>query len=88
MINAGMVFCDRHYGGINYPIGGVGRIPEAMAEGLREHDSFLVYKANVRTCLRSLVLAGAFISLQPLLKAKSAVEEELQASNQRSNVVS
>jgi hypothetical protein len=19
MINAGMVFCDRHYGGINYP---------------------------------------------------------------------
>ena len=47
MINAGMVFCDRHYGGINYPLGGVGRIPEALAEGLRERGSFLVYKANV-----------------------------------------
>lgn len=33
MMNAGMVFCDRHFGGINYPIGGVGRIPESMAEG-------------------------------------------------------
>jgi prolycopene isomerase len=26
MINAGMVFSDRHYGGINYPKGGVGQI--------------------------------------------------------------
>lgn len=33
MINAGMVFCDRHYGGINYPVGGVGRIGEELAEG-------------------------------------------------------
>lgn len=49
MINSGMVFCDRHYGGINYPIGGVGRIPEALADGLREAGSHLVYKANVRS---------------------------------------
>jgi phytoene dehydrogenase-like protein len=48
MINSGMVFCDRHYGGINYPLGGVGRIPEALAEGLRERGSYMVYKANVR----------------------------------------
>lgn len=33
MINAGMVFCDRHFGGINYPVGGVGQIAEEMAEG-------------------------------------------------------
>ena len=33
IINAGMVFCDRHYGGINYPLGGVGMIAEKMAEG-------------------------------------------------------
>ncbi|TVP68046.1 MAG: FAD-dependent oxidoreductase, partial [Nodularia sp. (in: Bacteria)] len=26
MINAGMVFSDRHYGGVNYPKGGVGQI--------------------------------------------------------------
>ena len=47
MINSGMVFCDRHYGGINYPIGGVGKIPESLADGLREAGSHLVYKANV-----------------------------------------
>ena len=33
MMNAGMVFCDRHYGGINYPKGGVGRIAQALAGG-------------------------------------------------------
>lgn len=33
MINAGMVFCDRHFGGINYPLGGVGQIGEEMAAG-------------------------------------------------------
>ena len=33
MMNAGMVFCDRHYGGINYPKGGVGRISQALAGG-------------------------------------------------------
>eukprot|EP00884_Botryococcus_braunii_P012292 jgi/Botrbrau1/21063/Bobra.0144s0062.1 len=46
MINAGMVFCDRHYGGINYPIGGVGRIPEALVEGIQERGSYVEYKAN------------------------------------------
>eukprot|EP00882_Tetradesmus_deserticola_P034432 GHRQ01039492.1.p2 GENE.GHRQ01039492.1~~GHRQ01039492.1.p2 ORF type:complete len:147 (-),score=23.16 GHRQ01039492.1:82-522(-) len=33
MINAGMVFCDRHFGGINYPLGGVGAIAENMVDG-------------------------------------------------------
>lgn len=31
MMNAGMVFCDRHFGGINYPKGGVGRIAQCLA---------------------------------------------------------
>lgn len=34
MMNAGMVFCDRHYGGINYPKGGVGKIAQALAGGV------------------------------------------------------
>ncbi|KAF5843654.1 carotenoid isomerase [Dunaliella salina] len=51
MMNAGMVFCDRHYGGINYPKGGVGRIPELLAEGLTERGSHVVYKANVKRIL-------------------------------------
>ncbi|KAK9790545.1 hypothetical protein WJX73_008664 [Symbiochloris irregularis] len=47
MINAGMVFCDRHYGGINYPVGGVGRLGELLVEGLQERGSCMEYKANV-----------------------------------------
>lgn len=50
-INAGMVFCDRHFGGINYPIGGVGRIPELMAEGIEERGGHVEYKANVKKIL-------------------------------------
>ena len=47
MINAGMVFCDRHYGGVNYPKGGVGRIPEVMVEGIEERGGTVLYGANV-----------------------------------------
>ncbi len=35
MINAGMVFSDRHYGGINYPKGGVGIIAEKLVKGIK-----------------------------------------------------
>lgn len=38
MINAGMVFSDRHYGGINYPVGGVGRIAEELVNGIEQHQ--------------------------------------------------
>ncbi|OMO95042.1 Carotene isomerase [Corchorus capsularis] len=47
MINAGMVLCDRHFGGINYPVGGVGGIAESLAEGLIDQGSEILYRANV-----------------------------------------
>ncbi|MBA0823518.1 hypothetical protein Goarm_020245 [Gossypium armourianum] len=47
MINAGMVLCDRHFGGINYPVGGVGGIAKSLAEGLIDQGSEILYKANV-----------------------------------------
>ncbi|XP_050383435.1 prolycopene isomerase, chloroplastic isoform X3 [Argentina anserina] len=47
MINASMVMCDRHYGGINYPVGGVGGIAKSLAKGLGEQGSEILYKANV-----------------------------------------
>ena len=34
MINAGMVFSDRHAGGINYHKGGVGVISKKLVKGL------------------------------------------------------
>ncbi|XP_024186431.1 prolycopene isomerase, chloroplastic isoform X5 [Rosa chinensis] len=47
MINASMVMCDRHYGGINYPVGGVGGIAKSLAKGLVQLGSEILYKANV-----------------------------------------
>lgn len=51
MINAGMVFCDRHYGGINYPKGGVGRIAQKLVEGLEKAGGEIHYKARVTKIL-------------------------------------
>nr|CAD1818410.1 unnamed protein product [Ananas comosus var. bracteatus] len=47
MINASMVLCDRHFGGINYPVGGVGVIAKALANGLVKKGSEIHYRANV-----------------------------------------
>jgi prolycopene isomerase len=47
MINAGMVFSDRHYGGINYPKGGVGQIAQKLVEGLEKAGGRIEYKARV-----------------------------------------
>lgn len=47
MINAGMVFSDRHYGGINYPKGGVGQIAQKLVEGLEKAGSEILYQARV-----------------------------------------
>ncbi|MFM8293140.1 MAG: carotenoid isomerase, partial [Microcystaceae cyanobacterium] len=51
MINAGMVFSDRHYGGINYPKGGVGQIAEKLVEGLVQSGSEIRYQARVTQIL-------------------------------------
>ncbi|MTJ14060.1 carotene isomerase [Anabaena sp. UHCC 0187] len=47
MINAGMVFSDRHYGGVNYPRGGVGQIAEKLVTGLEQFGGKIQYKARV-----------------------------------------
>ena len=51
MINAGMVFTDRHVGGINYPKGGVGKISEKLVSGLQKLGSKIRYRANVSEIL-------------------------------------
>ncbi len=51
MINAGMVFSDRHYGGINYPKGGVGQIAQKLVEGLEKKGSKILYKSRVKQIL-------------------------------------
>ena len=51
MINAGMVFSDRHYGGINYPKGGVGQIAQKLVEGLEKAGGKIQYQARVTKIL-------------------------------------
>ncbi|MGF1602382.1 MAG: carotenoid isomerase [Thermosynechococcaceae cyanobacterium] len=51
MMNAGMVFCDRHYGGVNYPRGGVGQIAQKLVAGLEAAGSSIKYKARVTKIL-------------------------------------
>ncbi|MFM9073848.1 MAG: carotenoid isomerase [Cyanobium sp.] len=51
MINAGMVFSDRHAGGINYPKGGVGVIAQKLVAGLEAHGGAIRYKARVTDVL-------------------------------------
>ena len=47
MINASMVFSDRHYGGVNYPQGGVGKIAEKLVTGLEKAGGKIQYQARV-----------------------------------------
>ncbi|XP_042490909.1 prolycopene isomerase, chloroplastic [Macadamia integrifolia] len=51
MINASMVLCDRHFGGINYPVGGVGGIAKSLAKGLVDKGSKILYRANVTSII-------------------------------------
>jgi prolycopene isomerase len=51
LINAGMVFSDRHYGGVNYPKGGVGQIAQQLAEGLEQAGGQIEYRSRVTEIL-------------------------------------
>ena len=51
LINAGMVFSDRHYGGVHYPKGGVGRIALALTDGLEKAGGLIRYGARVTRIL-------------------------------------
>lgn len=52
MINAGMVFSDRHYGGVNYPQGGVGQIAQKLVEGLIKKGGKIKYQARVTQIIK------------------------------------
>ncbi len=74
MINAGMVFSDRHYGGINYPKGGVGQIALKLVEGLEKVGGQIQYKTRVRNILIENGRAiGVKLANEQVYKAKYIV---------------
>lgn len=73
MINAGMVFSDRHYGGINYPKGGVGKIAEVLAEGLVKLGSTIRYEARVTEIIPKIGSMAVKLADGTILTAKTVV---------------
>jgi len=74
MINAGMVFSDRHYGGINYPKGGVGQIAQKLADGLEKAGSQIRYKSKVTKIITEKGRAvGVQLTSGEVYKAKRIV---------------
>lgn len=74
MINAGMVFSDRHYGGINYPKGGVGQIAQKLVEGLEKAGGTIRYKARVVEIVREHGRAiGVRLASGEVIRAKQVV---------------
>jgi len=74
MINAGMVFSDRHAGGINYPKGGVGVIAEKLVAGLESHGGAIRYKARVtKVLIENGVATGVQLASGEQLRARRVV---------------
>ena len=74
MINAGMVFSDRHAGGINYPRGGVGVIAEKLVAGLESHGGAIRYEARVsQVLLENNTAVGVKLASGEELRARRVV---------------
>ena len=74
MINAGMVFSDRHAGGINYPKGGVGVIAAKLVAGLESQGGAIRYKARVtQVLLESNTAVGVKLASGEELRARRVV---------------
>lgn len=51
LVNAGICLADRHHGGINYPLGGSGAIPEALVRGIEKFGGEVRMKRGVSRVL-------------------------------------
>ena len=51
LVNAGICLADRHFGGINYPVGGSGTIPAALCQGIEKFGGTIRYQSEVTEIL-------------------------------------
>lgn len=51
LVNAGICLADRHHGGINYPIGGSGAIPDALCRGIAKFGGKVHFQCEVSSIL-------------------------------------
>jgi prolycopene isomerase len=51
LVNAGICLADRHHGGINYPVGGSGAIPEALVKGIGKFGGSVRFRTEVKSVI-------------------------------------
>lgn len=51
LVNAGICLADRHHGGIHYPVGGAGAIPDALCRGIRKFGGQVHFRREVTEIL-------------------------------------
>ena len=51
LVNSGICLADRHYGGINYPVGGSGAIPRALCRGIEKSGGQIRFQSEVTSIL-------------------------------------
>jgi prolycopene isomerase len=51
LVNAGICLADRHHGGINYPVGGSGAIPEALCRGIEKFGGNIRFQCEVSSII-------------------------------------
>ena len=51
LVNAGICLADRHFGGINYPVGGSGAIPAGLCKGIEKFGGTICYQSEVTEIL-------------------------------------
>jgi len=51
LVNAGICLADRHYGGINYPVGGSGAIPKALCQAIEKSGGQILFQSEVASIL-------------------------------------
>ncbi|BEV36460.1 carotenoid isomerase [Synechococcus sp. M16CYN] len=87
VINAGMVFSDRHAGGINYPKGGVGMIAKKLVDGLRRHGGHIRYKTRVtKVLIENDQAVGVLLANGEVVRAKRVISNATRWDTFSSNV--
>ena len=74
LVNAGICLADRHHGGINYPLGGAGSIPDALCRGLEKFGGSIRYRSGVDEILvENGVARGVKLSNGETVLAKAVI---------------
>ncbi|NTU58892.1 MAG: FAD-dependent oxidoreductase [Chlorobiaceae bacterium] len=74
LVNAGICLADRHHGGINYPVGGSGVIPDALVKGIEKFGGSVRFRCEVeQVVIENGVAVGVRLKGGEELRARAVV---------------